>query len=67
MLFGEEGQRFFSERISALIVEAWEKRKPGGVSCAHEYAAVAFSRRPQFVCEDGIKSVMYGDLYLIQI
>ena len=61
MLFGEEGQRFFSERISALIVEAWEKRKPGGVSCAHEYAAVAFSRRPQFVCEDGIKSVMYGD------
>ncbi len=57
----EKGQRYFVERIRDLIVTAWENRKPGGISYAHDYAAVAFNRRPQFAGEEGTVSVMYGD------
>ncbi len=61
MLYGEEAETLFAEQIVNLIAEAWERRKDGGVSFAHEYAAIAFNRRPQFAVEDGLETVMYGD------
>ena len=57
----EKGQRYFVERIRDLIVTAWENRTYGGISYAHDYAAVAFNRRPQFGREDDKVSIMYGD------
>ncbi|NLF29014.1 MAG: hypothetical protein GX592_14050, partial [Clostridiales bacterium] len=40
---------------------AWGSRTSGGVSCAQEYAAVGFNRRPVFRRADGgADSVMYG-------
>ena len=59
LVYGEAGQRFLVERLRDLIVDAWEHRSPGGISFAHEYAAVAFNRRPQFGPEQ--ESIMYGD------
>ena len=44
-----------------LIEEAWAARRPGGVALAHEYAAVAFNRRPQFLVNGKRESKMYGD------
>ncbi len=61
MLCKEEAETFFTERMVDLIAEAWEKRKSGGISFAHEYAAVAFNRRPQFAEKNGLETVMYGD------
>lgn len=61
MVWGEKGQKFFVEKLTDLIVTAWENRKPGGISYAHDYAAVAFNRRPQFRRESGPESVMYGN------
>lgn len=61
MLCGEAGQNFFVERIKDLIVTAWKRRAPGGISCAHDYAAVAFNRRPQFGVGEELETVMYGD------
>lgn len=61
MLHGTEAQDFFVERISDLIVTAWEKRAPGGISYAHDYAVVAFNRRPQFGCGEDVETTMYGD------
>ncbi len=61
VLFGEEAQAFFVERIANVIARAWNGRKPGGVSSAHDYAAVGFNRRPVFAKEYGDETVMYGD------
>ena len=61
MLWGEAGQAFFVEKIKNLILSAWERRKPGGISCAHDYAVVGFNRRPQFRRDQGLESVMYGN------
>ena len=57
----EESESFFVESIAGMIVRAWDGRKPGGVSAAHDYAVVGFNRRPQFAREGGLESVMYGD------
>ncbi len=62
MLTGEEAREYLAEQLRGLIVRAWEEREEGGVSFAHEYAAIGFNRRPQFLMEDGhLESVMYGD------
>lgn len=61
MFCKEQAQDFFVEKIRDLIVNAWEGRKPGGISNAHEYAAVAFNRRPQFQFENKAETIMYGD------
>ena len=61
MLFGEAGQKFLVEKLSSLIASAWDSRKPGGISYAHDYAAVAFNRRPRFRRSHGDETVMYGD------
>lgn len=61
LLCGEEALSFFVSRVSDLIVRAWNSRKPGGISYAHDYAAVGFNRRPQFALENGLESIMYGD------
>ena len=61
MICGESGLKFFVERISRIIISAWENRIPGGISYAHDYAAVAFNRRPQFRKNNKAESIMYGD------
>jgi hypothetical protein len=61
MVWGKEGQDFFVDRVCDLIFAAWEKRAPGGISYAHDYAAVAFNRRPQFDRGDRLETTMYGD------
>ena len=60
ILKDDELAEFFVEKMAALIEDAWESRIPGGVSMAHDYAAVAFNRRPQFLVDGKIESRMYG-------
>ena len=57
----DEAMDYFVGRLADLITSAWNKRAPGGISAAHEYAAVAFNRRPQFRMNGGKESIMYGD------
>lgn len=57
----EEVQAFFVEKLTELISKAWENRKPGGISYAQDYAAIAFNRRPVFETQDKIETIMYGD------
>lgn len=61
MLCEEAGQKFFVEKIRDLIITAWNRKAPGGISCAHDYAAVAFNRRPQFGKGEELETTMYGD------
>lgn len=61
VLYGEEAQLYLVEKLTDLISHAWMARKPGGISAAHEYAAVGFSRRAVFSREGGEETVMYGD------
>ena len=63
MLTGEEARDYLIDRLADIVQRAWESREEGGVSFAHEYAAIGFNRRPQFLQEDGtLESVMYGDI-----
>lgn len=61
ILKDEELEEFFIGKMVDLIEEAWAARRPGGVALAHEYAAVAFNRRPQFLVNGKRESKMYGD------
>lgn len=61
VLYLEEAQTYLVEKLVDLISRAWKSRKPGGISAAHDYAAVSFSRRAVFSREDGEETVMYGD------
>lgn len=57
----EEGNEFLTDKLVGLIENAWNARKPGGISYAVDYAAVSFNRRPVFRNADGREeSVMYG-------
>lgn len=60
ILKDEELSLFFIEKIAALIEDAWAERSLGGISLAHDYAAVAFNRRPQFLVDGKKESRMYG-------
>jgi len=60
ILKDEELAEFFIGKMVDLIEDAWEDRRPGGVSLAHDYAAVAFNRRPQFLVDGKRESRMYG-------
>ena len=60
ILKDDELAEFFISRIVPLIEDAWNSRAPGGVSMAHEYAAIAFNRRPQFMVDGKKESRMYG-------
>ena len=48
---------FFLERAAAAIAQAWDRRRPGGMSRALGHAAIGFNRR--VVYDDG-SSRMYG-------
>ena len=62
LLFGREASEFLSGKLTDLIKHAWESRTPGGISYAHDYAAISFNRRPMFKEVDGkCRSFMYGD------
>lgn len=61
LLDGDRGEAFFVEKIAALVEKAWNNRTEGGISYAHEYAAIAFNRRPQFGDAENVESIMYGD------
>lgn len=60
ILKGEELAEFFIGKIVALIEDAWAGRAPGSVALAHDYAAVAFCRRPQFLVNGKRETRMYG-------
>ena len=49
---------FLAERLSAVVVEAWQARKPGGMSAALSHAVVAHNRRAVYA--DGTAR-MYGN------
>ena len=59
VLYGEEAQDFLAERLADVIRRAWVNRKNGGIAAAHEYAAVAFSRRPVFEHDGESETIMY--------
>ncbi len=42
-------QEFFSEMAAEAVVEAWNKRQPGGVAWGYGFAAVAQSRRSVYL------------------
>jgi len=52
-----EYAEFFVDRVAQAAVEAWQKRKPAGLSWGLGYASVGTNRRATYF--DG-KSVMYG-------
>jgi hypothetical protein len=47
-----------AQRLARVAVDAWTRRKPGGVSSALGHAAIAYNRRA--VYKDG-RAVMYGN------
>jgi hypothetical protein len=49
---------FLLERLANIAVQAWQNRKPAGVSWALGHSVVGFNRRAHYF--DG-KTVMYGD------
>jgi hypothetical protein len=49
---------FLAERLAAVVVEAWQARKPGGMSTALGHAVVAHNRRAVYT--DGTAR-MYGN------
>lgn len=53
-----EYTEFFLDRVSKAVVQAWQGRKPGGLTWALSYAAVGFNRRAHFF--NG-SSAMYGN------
>lgn len=60
LLAGEEMNAFLIDRVARAAEEAWNSRRPGGVSTASDYAAIAFNRRPVFE-KDGVRETkMYG-------
>lgn len=61
VLRGEEARAFLLERLEDLITRAWTQRSEGGISFAHDYAAVGFNRRPVFEKDGERQTVMYGD------
>ena len=60
LLEGEALNQFLIDRIVQVAAEAWQKRKPGGISAASDYAAIAFNRRPVFMKDGKSDTVMYG-------
>ncbi len=54
----EECKKLFMDRVAGAIVEAWNRRAPGGVGRALGHAAVGFNRRLTYA--DGT-SQMYGN------
>ena len=58
---GEEAADFLTGKLVEMIRRAWTTMRPGGISCAQDYAAIAFNRRPVFKTENGLQTVMYGD------
>jgi hypothetical protein len=60
ILHGDEAEDFLADKLSEVVNKAWETRKPGGISYAQDYAAVAFNRRPVFEENGQKRSVMYG-------
>lgn len=53
-----EYAEWFVDRVAAAVIEAWQNRKPAGLSWALGHASVGTNRRA--VSFDG-KSAMYGD------
>ena len=53
-----EYREFFADRVAAAIVQAWQARKPGGMSWALGQAVVGHNRRAVYF--DG-KARMYGN------
>ena len=53
-----EYAEFFLDRVAQAVIQAWQSRKPGGLSWALGHAVVGYNRRAQFF--NG-STVMYGN------
>jgi len=53
----EEYAEFFTSRVADMIVQAWQDRRPGGISRAFGHAVVGHNRRAVYM---GGASRMYG-------
>lgn len=60
LLEGAELKDFLVDRMTQVAAEAWNSRKPGGISAASDYAAVSFNRRPVFGKGGDTETIMYG-------
>ncbi len=61
LMTAEESRNFIHDKLVSIIRDAWENRKPGGISYASDYAAIGFNRRPVFDLGEGkTESKMYG-------
>lgn len=54
----DEVRALWRDRITRAVVNAWNTRKPAGISDARAYAAVGFCRR---TLQAGGSAMMYGD------
>ena len=59
-LEGDEGMDWLSDKLAQVVLDAWEQRLPGGISAAHDYAAIGHNRRPQFLTGERRETRMYG-------
>lgn len=57
----KKAQEFLVKKLTWLIGQAFENRKPGGISYSQDYAAVGFNRRPVFEADGKKETKMYGD------
>jgi hypothetical protein len=60
LLEGEEGMAWLSDKLARVVLDAWEGRRPGGISTAQDYAAIGHNRRPQFLVDGKKETRMYG-------
>lgn len=61
ILYGDDESDFLANRVYQIIKDAWTSRKEGSIAFAHDYAAIAFNRRPVFKNPDSTEqSIMYG-------
>ena len=56
VMTGEEYRAFLAERLAQAAIQAWQQRRPGGVSWALDQAVVGFNRR--FVYSDGTAKML---------
>ncbi|MBP5289392.1 MAG: hypothetical protein J6Z79_05950 [Clostridia bacterium] len=64
----DEYRAFYVAQAADAAVEAWQNRKPGGISYGYSYAVVGHSRRPVYFVDKGANNpassnghaVMYG-------
>ena len=57
---GAKYREFFTDQCAAAIVEAWDKRAPGGIAFGYGYAVVAHSRRVVYFDDVSLRPTKTG-------